>query len=80
MNCTLLDAKLLTFSGSISNDQTFLKWSSQNEGSLKQYEVEKSLDGIKFYKTGIVASVDDENGAEYSFVDPEPVAWLLTTG
>jgi hypothetical protein len=74
VNCTLLDTKLLTFSGSMLNDQTLLRWSSQNEGDLKEYEIEKSLDGIKFYKTGIVAGINDDNGAGYSFVDAEPLS------
>ena len=72
VNCTLLNTKLLTFSGSLANNQTLLRWASQNKGNV-HYEIEKSFDGIKFYKAGAVAGVDDANEVSYSFIDPGPV-------
>ena len=73
VNCTLLDTKLLNFSGSIINDKAILRWTSQNEVNLKNYEVEKSIDGINFSRAGIVAAVNDINGASYAFNDPETI-------
>lgn len=73
VNCTLLNTQLLNFSGNIINNNTVLHWTSESEINLKQYEVEKSLDGINFSRTGIVATMNDINGAEYSFNDPDPI-------
>ena len=51
-----------------------LQWTSENEENLKEYEVEKSTDGINFSRTGIVAAMNDINGANYSFNDPDPIS------
>ena len=74
VNCTLLNTQLLNFTGNIINDNAILKWNTESETNLKQYEVEKSFDGINFFRTGIVATVNDINGAEYSFNDPDPIS------
>lgn len=76
VSCTLLDAQLLNFSGSIMNDKAILQWTSQNETNLKAYEVEKSIDGTNFSQTGIVAAVNDINGASYTFNDAETISSL----
>jgi len=73
VNCTLLNNMILNFSGNIINDNAILKWTSEGETNLKEYEVEKSLDGINFSRTGIIATMNDINGATYSFNDPEPI-------
>ena len=74
VNCTLLATKLLSFRGNIVNDNAILKWTSQSEGGLKEYIVEKSLDGINFSRTDVVKAIDDRNGASYTFNDPEIIA------
>ena len=51
-NCPLLDVKILNFSGIIMNDKANLKWSSENENDLKEYEVQKSSDGMHFTDVG----------------------------
>ena len=71
VKCTVLDARLLSFSGSIINDKSSLRWTSQNENDLKQYEIEKSMNGITFTKAGIVMAANNINGASYVFNDPE---------
>ena len=74
VNCTLLTTQLLNFSGSIINDNAVLKWKSEGETNLKQYEVEKSVDGTNFFRTGIVATLNNSNGGDYSFNDPDPIS------
>ncbi len=76
INCTLLNTQLLNFYGNIINNNTVLYWTAENETNLKQYEVEKSNDGVNFLRTGIVATMNDINGGNYSFIDPEPIATL----
>ena len=77
MDCSVLEAKFLSFSGKIANDKATLKWVSQNETNLKEYEIEKSVDGINFYKSGVVASVNDQNGANYIYNDPGTVSSVV---
>jgi hypothetical protein len=56
------------------DNRSLLKWTTQNEFNLKQYEVEKSNDGIHFMKVGTVPSVNDINGASYFYNDPDLVS------
>ena len=75
VNCALLDNLLLDFGGNIINDKAVLKWtSSGSETNLKEYDVEKSQDGINFSRTGIIATRNNVNGSHYSFTDPESIA------
>lgn len=74
VNCTLLEKKVLYFTGNIDNDNSVLRWSSQYEENLKHYIVEKSLDGIRFSRAGIVTAINDRNGASYIFTDPEKIS------
>ena len=77
INCTLLNNMVLNFSGNIINDNAILKWTSEGETNLNEYEVEKSLDGINFSRTGIVATMNDINGSDYFFNDPEPISSVV---
>jgi hypothetical protein len=74
IGCKVVEAKFLNFEGSIANNKSLLKWVTQNELNVKEYEVEKSSDGIHFIKIGTVASVNDINKANYLFNDPEPAS------
>ncbi len=72
--CITLDPKLLNFSGAIVNNRSLLKWLSASEENLKEYEVEKSMDGITFSRVGSVPATNNINGANYAFNDPETIA------
>ncbi len=74
VNCTLLSSLILNFTGIINDNMALLKWRAENEANLKEYEVEKSLDGINFYHSAIIAKLNGAYGADYSFNDPEPVS------
>ena len=74
VNCKILNAELLSFYGNIITNKAFLKWTSQNEENLKEYEVEKSIDGITFSKVGTVTAANEINGASYTFIDPENIS------
>ncbi len=76
VNCTVLDAKLLSFYGNVIADKATLKWNSQSEENLKEYEIERSDDGIKFTKIGNVDAANNANGASYDFSDPENITTL----
>ncbi len=74
MSCTVLEAQFLSFNGKITNDKATLKWVSQNKTDLKEYEIEKSADGLNFYKAGSVVSFNDVDGASYTYNDPGTVS------
>jgi len=66
--CSVLTAKVLNFSGTVLNSKNILQWSVDDENPIKEYEVEKSTDGIHFITVGVV----DPGGANgYTFTDPE---------
>ena len=67
-------SKVLNFKGSIVNNNAVLRWNSKNEGSVKEYIVEKSLEGINFTQADAVNGVKEMNGANYVFTDPEIIS------
>jgi hypothetical protein len=76
-NCSVLNAGIISdFYGNIINDKAILQWISQGERNMKEYDIEKSMDGINFYKVGAVTAANDINGAIYTFNDPENITSL----
>ena len=51
-----------------SNTAIVVDWNVENERNMKQYEVEKSVDGINFTGTSIVLAVNS-NTAHYNWTD-----------
>ncbi len=65
--CTgVLPVALIDFTAVKNNDGVFLQWKSGAEINLKQYEVERSIDGVSFTKAGIVTA---QNKAVYNLTD-----------
>ncbi len=75
VGCKPVNANILSFAGAIENSRSRLKWISENEINLKEYIVEKSLDGIHFYKAGSVKATNVNNGG-YVFDDPENISMV----
>ncbi len=68
--CTgLLPVTITSFEGQRVDDFVLLRWFATQETSFKQYEVERSEDGISFSKIGIVAgrNLNNYNFRDYSF-------------
>ena len=72
--CPILESRILNFNGTIINDRSLLKWTSQNEDNIKEYEIEKSMDGIHFSTTGKVLPMKGRNEAGYTFIDQERIS------
>jgi hypothetical protein len=72
-SCPLLDVKILNFQGALVNDKGTLQWASQNENELKEYVVQKSLDGVHFADIGKENATGNLKVANYNFIDPEAV-------
>ncbi|MGB4845622.1 MAG: endonuclease [Ferruginibacter sp.] len=65
--CTgLLPVTITDFTAQKNNETVLLKWYASFETNFKKYEIERSIDGIGFYKIGEVAG---QNLANYSFTD-----------
>ena len=65
--CTgILPVTITDFTAQKNNESVFLKWYATFETNFKKYEIERSTDGIGFYKIGEVAG---RNLANYSFTD-----------
>jgi len=65
--CTgVLPVTVTDFTAQKNNESILLKWYATFETSFKKYEIERSTDGINYYKIGEVAG---RNLANYSFTD-----------
>lgn len=73
INCgVVLNTNITHFNGQFAGRNAYLTWSATAEENLKDYEIEKSYDGITFNK---IAAVSAKNIADayYNFTDPEMV-------
>lgn len=52
--CIPIPVKLISFTGYVTNNQNILNWSTANETNNKQFEIERSNDGINFQKIGSI--------------------------
>ena len=71
INCGLLLAtNFEQFKGQLVSEKGYLTWSASEETNIKNYDIEKSTDGITFNK---ISSVTAKNIAEsfYNFTDPD---------
>lgn len=73
-NCSVLSAKIINFTGNVSNGKNMLQWNVIDDNEFSQYEVEKSVDGIDFSTIGIERNENYTNANNYSFTDPENTA------
>jgi endonuclease I len=65
--CTgVLPVTVTDFTAQKNNESVLLKWYATFETNFKKYEIERSVDGLGFYKIGEVAG---RNLANYSFTD-----------
>ena len=68
-----LSANLLSFNGTLISNKANLFWSSSAENNFSHYEIEKSFDGINFYKIGIRNAQHLNQLMQYNFIDDERV-------
>ncbi|MDQ2718644.1 MAG: T9SS type A sorting domain-containing protein [Bacteroidota bacterium] len=68
---TSLPLKLLSFSAQAIKNDVQLQWQSVSENNLKQYEIERSVDGNSFYKINTVFPSLTSGIKNYSYTDLE---------
>jgi PQQ-dependent dehydrogenase (s-GDH family) len=67
-----LPMELLTFTGSLQNAGTLLRWTTENETNASHFVVERSLDGVQFESIGQVkAKGNSTNRTNYLSTDAE---------
>lgn len=65
--CTgLLPVTLIDFSAAKNNNDVLLQWTATQETNFKVFEIERSIDGIHYYKIG---EVTGQNLSRYNFTD-----------
>lgn len=73
-SCTgiVIPVTILDFNAQKNNGSILLQWQATRETSFKEYEIQRSTDGVNFYKTGVV---NGRNLTNYDFTDNRlPVA------
>ena len=68
--CTgvVVPVTLIDFTAQKNKESILLKWFATYETSFREYEVQRSTDGLQFLKIGVVAG---RNLSDYSFIDKE---------
>jgi PQQ-dependent dehydrogenase (s-GDH family) len=66
----VLPLQLLSFSGTLKNDATWLKWTTTNETDLSHFEIERSTDRTNFKNIGFTNAKGSNNTTnDYSYMD-----------
>ena len=79
INSAVLPVTLLNFDGYLNNNESLLKWTSEEEIKLRNYEVEKSVNGNNFYRIGTVSAHGTTAGTNvYSFRIPKRMKSTIT--
>lgn len=67
-----LPVTLVNFNGAIKGDKIVLNWVTANEQGLKNFDLEKSIDGSNFHLIGKLKAEGYHNATKsYSFDDPD---------
>lgn len=68
-----LPVSLLNFTAVRENQKVKLNWVSASEKSLKQYELERAVEGYDFQKKATIAAVGNQSSGNqsYSYSDPQ---------
>ncbi|MEO6187188.1 MAG: hypothetical protein ABIO82_03765, partial [Ginsengibacter sp.] len=73
VSCSVLDTKLLAFTGKKTSENATLNWTIQNGEDVKYYVVEKSSDGVNFVQKGSILN-KDLSKKSFTFTDPQKLS------
>jgi hypothetical protein len=68
----VLPIQYATFTATLVGKKTVLNWRTSEERNNSRFDIERSADGIHFYKIGETRSKQSTTGGTYQFVDPLP--------
>jgi alpha-tubulin suppressor-like RCC1 family protein len=69
-----LPVKLISFNAKLNGQASNLTWETAEELNNKEYQIERSNDGVTFNKLAIIKSANNPNGSNYSYIDQEPLS------
>lgn len=69
---TPLPLKLVSFSASLLNNATHLRWTTTNEEEMKEFVIEWSRNGISYESIGVMTAKNLSTNTSYSFVHASP--------
>ncbi|HYO22887.1 MAG TPA: T9SS type A sorting domain-containing protein, partial [Flavisolibacter sp.] len=66
-----LDVSLLSFNGKLQNERAVLNWSTTRESEAVAFEIERSTDGLNYFRIGAIAGHNNliEATNQYRFTD-----------
>jgi hypothetical protein len=64
---------LNSFTGNVKDENILINWNTLSESNLSKFILLKSTNGLSFTKIGEVTPTNAANGANYSFVDNNPI-------
>lgn len=65
----VLPVQLISFTASTSNTINSINWSVNNEAGIKNYELQRSDDGINFYTISTKAAINSGGNVSYQYND-----------
>jgi trimeric autotransporter adhesin len=65
----VLPLELVSFKGTMKNNDAYLNWESANENNTSHFIVERSIDGQNFEAIGKVSATGNMTGSKYAFID-----------
>ena len=71
-NNVVLPVEIISFNGVLNNQQhSLLQWRTTNQYNLRDFEIQRSYDGVNFTSIGLVKSVQITGSLfDYNFIDP----------
>ncbi|MFT3681465.1 MAG: pectinesterase family protein [Ferruginibacter sp.] len=73
---TPVPLKLIAFAAAYTNNRVALNWRTVNEENTKEFDVERSVDGLKFLTIGHVAAKNTTGQNAYSFYDDKEISGI----
>lgn len=64
-----LPLNLLKFTGKNTNGKNVITWETSDESNLSNFEIERSIDGLKFKKIGEQIPNNTKENSKYEFID-----------
>ncbi len=64
-----LPLTLLSFNGTVRNEEADLTWRTSSEINVKQFELERSSDGSRFEKVTIIKAINTSGQHDYRYTD-----------
>ena len=69
-----LSATLMDFKGSTAKGQNILDWSTASEKNAAHFDIQRSNDNTAWSSIGQVKAVNNAYGADYQFIDAQPLS------